>query len=196
MRTRLRASRLGGRSWTWYRRGGWQWSDCDIYHVEKYDLEPDPEFVAYALSHLNRQEIPLDKGRERAVLSPPFSRGQSNGLRVLPFGPIGPLENGFAAPKMVLLARLRIHRAKGPEQAWKSIKNGPFSTIYQGRRWGSKEGVRVCVCMFIDVHTHIYEHTYTCPQYRWNRARLPKVSERNDAQAAKRRAPRLGEHGV
>lgn len=39
------------RPWPWYRRGGWQWSDRDIYHVEKYDLELDSEFVAYALSH-------------------------------------------------------------------------------------------------------------------------------------------------
>lgn len=39
------------RSWAWYRRGGWQWSDRDAYHVEKYDLELDPEFVAYALRH-------------------------------------------------------------------------------------------------------------------------------------------------
>lgn len=39
------------RSWPWYRRGGWQWSERDAYHVERYDLELDPEFVAYALKH-------------------------------------------------------------------------------------------------------------------------------------------------
>lgn len=38
-------------AWGWYRRGGWQWSDRDAYHVEKYDLELEPEFVDYALSH-------------------------------------------------------------------------------------------------------------------------------------------------
>ena len=39
--------------------------------------------------------------------------------------------------------------------------------------------------MFIDMYTHIYEYQNTHPQYRWNRAHLPKVSERNDAQVAK-----------
>ena len=38
-------------SWGWFRRGGWQWSERDTYHVEKYDLELDPEFVTYALKH-------------------------------------------------------------------------------------------------------------------------------------------------
>ena len=37
------------RSWGWYRYGGWQWSERDAYHVEKCDLELEPEFVAYAL---------------------------------------------------------------------------------------------------------------------------------------------------
>lgn len=40
-----------GVGWGWSRRGGWQWSDRDTYHVERYDLELEPEFVAYALSH-------------------------------------------------------------------------------------------------------------------------------------------------
>lgn len=40
-----------GGGWGWYRRGGWQWSDRDTYHVEKYDMAPEPEFVAYALEH-------------------------------------------------------------------------------------------------------------------------------------------------
>ena len=38
-------------SWGWFRCGGWQWSERDIYHVEKYDLELDPEFVTYALKY-------------------------------------------------------------------------------------------------------------------------------------------------
>ena len=39
------------RSWACYRCDGWQWGDRDAYYVEKYDLELDPEFVAYALRH-------------------------------------------------------------------------------------------------------------------------------------------------
>lgn len=41
------------RAWGWYRHGDWQWSDRDAYHVEKYDLELEPEFVDYALRHLD-----------------------------------------------------------------------------------------------------------------------------------------------
>ena len=33
----------------WYRCDGWQWSKRDMYHLEKYDLELEPEFVALAL---------------------------------------------------------------------------------------------------------------------------------------------------
>lgn len=47
-----------GIGWGWYRSGGWQWSDRDTYHVERYDLELDPEFVAYVLdSHARGRQI-------------------------------------------------------------------------------------------------------------------------------------------
>ena len=39
------------RAWGWYRHGDWQWSDHDVYHFEKYDLELEPEFVGYALRY-------------------------------------------------------------------------------------------------------------------------------------------------
>lgn len=35
--------------WRAYKSGEWGWSDRDIYHFEKYDLELAPEFIAYAL---------------------------------------------------------------------------------------------------------------------------------------------------
>ncbi len=31
--------------------GGWEWYQRDIYHLDKYDLELDPEFIAYAIEH-------------------------------------------------------------------------------------------------------------------------------------------------
>lgn len=40
---------VSGSSWGVYRAGGWRWDDRDAYHVEKYDLQLEPEFVAYAL---------------------------------------------------------------------------------------------------------------------------------------------------
>lgn len=33
-----------------YEHGGWEWYQRDIYHLDKYDLELDPEFIAMALS--------------------------------------------------------------------------------------------------------------------------------------------------
>ena len=38
--------------WCAYEDGEWEWDDCDTYHVEKYDLKLNPEFVEYALAHM------------------------------------------------------------------------------------------------------------------------------------------------
>lgn len=34
-----------------YTSGDWQWNARDTYHLRKYDLELNPEFIEYALSH-------------------------------------------------------------------------------------------------------------------------------------------------
>lgn len=36
-------------SWGWFRKGGWQWSERELYHLDRYDLAPNPGFVSYAL---------------------------------------------------------------------------------------------------------------------------------------------------
>ncbi|RDB57297.1 hypothetical protein [Senegalimassilia anaerobia] len=36
--------------WGWFHDGEWQWSEREIYHVKKYDLALDPEFVTRALA--------------------------------------------------------------------------------------------------------------------------------------------------
>lgn len=41
---------VSGSSWGWYRVDGWQWSDRETYHLERYDLALDPAFIAHALS--------------------------------------------------------------------------------------------------------------------------------------------------
>ena len=33
-----------------YEHAGWEWYQRDIYHLDKYDLELDPDFIAMALS--------------------------------------------------------------------------------------------------------------------------------------------------
>ena len=33
-----------------YEHAGWEWYQRDIYHLDKYDVELDPDFIAMALS--------------------------------------------------------------------------------------------------------------------------------------------------
>ena len=42
---------VSDREWLAYDSGEWDWDTRDIYHLEKYDLELDPEFIKYALSN-------------------------------------------------------------------------------------------------------------------------------------------------